>query len=348
MRPFILFSIFFTLAANFASGQSVEAIANNLIAHNVINDSDKEEIIKILVEEDDTSNLIILKALGFVETSRLIGKENMRDNSDSMMAKMMKAALEESNHNQALLKEDLLNYLTQLESAGIVTPGIFDEIKPDVENGKCSFRLMLIMEITQKVAYAQYLKDAIVTTNRKNNLTKEQIQNAINGWQKIGILDHLSKAEILLADKKASEETTDNINDVLYRDFPKVIHWFDTELENLKDPYAELLREFARISHGGFNPGNISDNFDPSKKSVTVKFALNHKNYSKDFRILDDWVDPDFIDFVMQTIAENKLAGQFYDLYEGGQGAYFIFLTLQQYEFLKSNKLLVFADSKSN
>jgi hypothetical protein len=71
---------------------------------------------------------------------------------------------------------------------------------------------------------------------------------------------------------------------------------------------------------------------------------LNNKNYSKNFRILEDWLDPDFIFFVMRTVTEHKLVGQFYDLYEGGQGAYLIFLTPMQYEFLKSDKLLVFAE----
>ena len=45
-----------------------------------------------------------------------------------------------------------------------------------------------------------------------------------------------------------------------------------------------------------------------------------------------------------EVVKENNLAGQFYELYEGGQGANIIFLTSEQYQFLKKNKLLQFPE----
>lgn len=105
------------------------------------------------------------------------------------------------------------------------------------------------------------------------------------------------------------------------------------------------MNELSLISHGSFKPSNITDNFSkPTDKKSTIKFSFNGKDYSKDLKIEDDWIDPSFFDLIKQAVADNKLNGQFYELYTGGQEASLIFLTTDQYEYLRTNKLLVFAD----
>lgn len=103
--------------------------------------------------------------------------------------------------------------------------------------------------------------------------------------------------------------------------------------------------EYANISHNQFTPVNISDDFDIEKnKKVTLKFSFNGVDYKRVFTINNDWIDTDFFDFIKTVIKENKLNGQFYELYTGGQDASVIFLTPHQYEVLKTNQLLVFGD----
>jgi hypothetical protein len=178
----------------------------------------------------------------------------------------------------------------------------------------------------------------------KKFLRRQQIEDAISGWQRAGILNHLTKEQILDAKTKAFGEKCENLNDVIIY-FPDVVYWFDTELENLIDPYAEYVRKLSEISHGVFQATNISDNFSmPSKSGVTVRFSLNNKDYSKTFRIQNDWIDPTIFDFVRQVVVENNFGGQFYQLYEGGQGGIIIFLTSKQYQELKTKELVIFAE----
>ena len=113
MRPLLLSIILLTLIANIASGQTMQTIIDNLINHNLIAESDRDEVIKILAEEDDTSNFSILRALGKVEVAKLVGKENIKDNSDSFMFKVMMAIKDVSSQKQDSIKEDLLNYLSE-------------------------------------------------------------------------------------------------------------------------------------------------------------------------------------------------------------------------------------------
>jgi len=178
----------------------------------------------------------------------------------------------------------------------------------------------------------------------KNTLTSKRIETAISEYQKIGLLSHLSPEEIKLAANKASQQENRNLNDVL-QCFPKTILYFDTELGNLQDPYNELLKELSQISKGIFKPTDIVDNFaKPLNKKAIIKFSINGKQYSKQLRVEDDWIDPGFFDLVKQIIADNKFSGQFYELYTGGQEASIIFLTAEQEKYLRTNNLLTFGD----
>jgi len=178
----------------------------------------------------------------------------------------------------------------------------------------------------------------------KNTLTSKRIDTAISEYQKIGLLSHLSSEQIKLAIDKASQQENRNLNDVL-QCFPNTIVYFDTELGNLQNPYAELLEEFSQISKGAFKPTKIVDNFaKPTNKKALVKFTVNGKVYTKQLQVEDDWIDPDFFDLVKQVVTANKLGGQFYDLYTGGQEASVVYLTKEQYDYLRANKLLVFGD----
>jgi hypothetical protein len=180
----------------------------------------------------------------------------------------------------------------------------------------------------------------------KKFLTRQQIEDAIFGWQKAGILNHLTERQISEAKKKSLASSNENLNDVILN-FPDVVHWFDTELENLNDPYAELLLKFSNISHGVFKPTNISDNFSkPDNGKVTLRFSINNKDYSKILQLQDDWIDTDFFDLIKQVVKENNLGGKFYHLYEGGQGGIIIFLTPKQYQELKTNELVIFAEDE--
>ena len=175
----------------------------------------------------------------------------------------------------------------------------------------------------------------------KNKLTSKKIELAIEEYKKIGLLSHLDIDQLTKSIETVKEKENENLNDVL-KSFPEVILSFDEELGNLENPYEEIVSEYSRISHQEFNPKNISDNFDLQKENVSLSFEFNDKTYETEFKVERDWIDTRFFDYMNEVISESKLNGQFYSLY--GDGAELIYLTTEQYKYIRENKLLVFAD----
>jgi hypothetical protein len=179
--------------------------------------------------------------------------------------------------------------------------------------------------------------------NFKNKLTSKFIKDAIVKYQELGLFKHLTDVQVKAGQTKVAEADIKHINEVLLY-FPGVVHMFDTELGNLEDPYAELVREMAKISHGDFKPEEVRDDFDLNKPRATVSFKLAGKSYKTELAVESDWIDTEFFRFVDGIVEENKLPGRFCDLYSGGQEAIIIYLTPEQQKYLRENRILVFGD----
>lgn len=342
MRPLILTLTLSILFANIAIGQTMQTVIDNLMRHKLIEEENKQDVELILKRKEDTSPSAIFQALMYVEMVKMAGREHMSEDFASVAPYLKMPITESTREHQDSINKELSEYLTKLKSAELVNDTIYKEIKANIEKGSYLIQIMLIDDLVQKTEYSQYFSPDILKQFEKTYLTQKQIEDAVSGWQKAGILNHLTKEQISEALKKTHASNYENLNDLVIN-FPSIVHWFDLELENLNDPYTELIKEISNISHGVFKPTNVSDNFrKPVKNKVTLQFSLNKKSYSKTLQLQDDWIDTDFFDFVKQVVAENKLDGRFYELYEGGQGGIIIFLKSKQYQYLKTNKLLVF------
>lgn len=226
------------------------------------------------------------------------------------------------------------------------SPYRLHEVKSSVKNAAdySKFGIIALTKAQAKVLHGGGVYFRPSYENFKNNLTSNSIANAIEEYQKIGLFDHLSEEEINESKRKIEEQENYNFNNIL-ASFPNIVHWFDMELGNIENPYFELVEEYSKISHGEFNPTNISDNFDiENSTSCTLSFKLDGKKYSKKLVIERDWMDVNFFEFIDKVVSENNLNGKFYSLYEGGQGAMIIYLTEEQYNYLHKNKLVLFAD----
>lgn len=173
-------------------------------------------------------------------------------------------------------------------------------------------------------------------------ITSAQIDSALAAYAEIGLFDHLSEAEIAAGRERAIAGNPLDYNAVLAC-FPRTVLTFDTELGNLEDPYAQLLRDHATISRGAFAPSEVTDHFPiQTGDTAELRFTFRRQPYLFQFRIQNDWIDSDFFSVPNQVLEEHAVPGHFYTLYSDGQEALRIFLTSAQHDYLRAHRLAIF------
>ncbi|MCP2025549.1 hypothetical protein L1276_000689 [Flavobacterium sp. HSC-32F16] len=171
--------------------------------------------------------------------------------------------------------------------------------------------------------------------------TSQEIENAIKEFTKIGLFSNLTADELNKGKENAAALYIKDKNQILSA-FPNMIYLDESiMLRNQKDPYAEIVKIFARISHNQFNPTHISNPFDSKKNKTTLNFKIGNKFYSKVLKVEDDWTDSSIFDFIKSVVFQNNLKGQFYKIESRNQIAD-VYLTKKQYDYIKANKLLSF------
>ncbi|MDI9858167.1 hypothetical protein [Flectobacillus roseus] len=214
------------------------------------------------------------------------------------------------------------------------------------ENITSELHFFGIMALTKEQEQLLKQNQIYLTTSLENfekSLTTSRVEVAIKEYQNIGLLAHLSPKQTKEAKERILSQDHTSLNDIL-KGFPDVFLRLDAELQNLQDPYASLVKELKQLSHNEFYPIDVSDNFDINNgKSVVVKFKIKNKNYQKILKIEDDWIDIDFFSFIDSVVKEQKLKGKFYSILSDSQIITLIYLTNDQYIYLKKNKLIEFS-----
>ncbi|WP_299133857.1 hypothetical protein [uncultured Tenacibaculum sp.] len=177
--------------------------------------------------------------------------------------------------------------------------------------------------------------------NFDTSITTTKINDVISQFRTLGLFNHLDKNEVLKSIDIINEKKINDLNEIL-SSFSEVVLSFDTELSNLNNPYEELLYEYSKISHKEFNPIKVSDNFNLNNENVILNFIFNNKKYKKEFKINRDWIDTEFFKYLNDIAKKHNLSGKFYRLF--GDGAVVIYLTSEQYNYIRENRLLIFAD----
>lgn len=172
-------------------------------------------------------------------------------------------------------------------------------------------------------------------------LTKKETQKYFHIYDSIGLFKHLDQAEKqneLLNLKNSFLYSNESI---LYR-VKDICLGFDWEMFDGNKPYEKAFKEFASITRGEFKPTNIGDDFAFNKKRCKISFDFNGKSYSEIVDVTGDWYSGKFLELINKAVEENNLSGKFYYLPDGGQASGHIYLTTEQFNYLKSNNLFTF------
>lgn len=201
--------------------------------------------------------------------------------------------------------------------------------------------IALTAEQAEMFMHEPYFRYMLVSMDSYTSmLTSAKIDSAIAGWKAIGLFAHLSKAEINTATDNAMADDWISTNRLL-TNFPKVIYPTGSAMMSSTYPYISLLKHLAGITHGAFNPTNITQK--KVKRGVKLQYSFKGKTHSYIFNMAEGWLGAPFVTFLKDLGSGNNLPGKFYQLDFDDV----IYLTQQQYNTAAKHKLLDFTADTS-
>ena len=170
--------------------------------------------------------------------------------------------------------------------------------------------------------------------------TSDRIDEILDLFEQIGLLDHLSQSQVE-SSRKLIAEGYITLPDEIFSAFEDVILLFDWESGNIDNPYQALTQQLAAISRGNFSPTQISNEFDLDTQTAAQTFILNGTRYHKQLNFNGDWLDRHFFEFVQSAAEQEISTGKFYPIYfDYDEIAGYMFLTEIQLEALTSQNLI--------
>lgn len=181
--------------------------------------------------------------------------------------------------------------------------------------------------------------------NFSSGFTQTKIKETIAAYDSIGLFRHLSKTEIQKGLLKVEFLEINNYSDILAA-FKNIVFAIDLEYGIDKEMYKKITEQLAAHSKGYFVPTDILDKYiwkKNNKKPFEYGFVLNNKVYKTQLVQEDDWLDLKFYELIENALKEQQAPGRFFEVHPC-DGLCVVFLTNEQYQFLKAKQLLEFSD----
>ena len=173
-------------------------------------------------------------------------------------------------------------------------------------------------------------------SNDETLLTSGRVRAALDGLERAGLLAHLD-AETRVAVWAGVQERFLREPDEILEAVPDLLVAFDGENAYPPRPYASLIRRFAAVSRGAFDPTDITDTFSYEADSVDVGFTADGRRYEARLSVQSDWLDFSFLDLIAEATGGG--VGQFYRLGPYSEDGY-AYLTDAQRSALNRLRLL--------
>ncbi|EKV01351.1 hypothetical protein Lepto7375DRAFT_3518 [Leptolyngbya sp. PCC 7375] len=169
--------------------------------------------------------------------------------------------------------------------------------------------------------------------------TSDRIDEILDLFEQIGLLDHLSPDQIESSRRLIAESYVTRRYEI-FSAFKDVILLFEWESGDIDTPYQRLTENFAAISRGQFSPTEISNEFDWDNQTAAQTFILNGTQYNTPLSFNGDWLDPNFFSFI-QSVADQEIStGRFYAVDVDYDTPGYLFLTPTQLEMLRTENLI--------
>lgn len=173
-----------------------------------------------------------------------------------------------------------------------------------------------------------------------NSLTSDRIEEALTLYEQIGLLSHLTPAQIDRGRQRIAQTLITHPYELLMAFDNTVVVIEDWESGNVDNPYQEFTREFAAASYGAFAPTDISNEYDWESETAGQSFTINGTRYSAELDFQGDFLDPNFFTFIQDVVEETSPESKLYPFYGEYELVGYLFLTEQQRRTLEVERLI--------
>ncbi len=187
-----------------------------------------------------------------------------------------------------------------------------------------------------------------------NSYNRTHLRQLIQEYQKIGIVPAMPSDTLenlvtkMVRDGVSSKETLlFSIPNVVARtDYSEFV--YEGSEEEPQQVFTTFLKRLSSASQGKFQPSQVIDKQKVKGKNKRIyewSFTLNGRTYSHTADDAHDFLwEEQFMNLVKKSLAESGIEGSFYAIGSPYQH-YSIFLTPQQYQYLKANQPDLFSES---
>ncbi len=119
--------------------------------------------------------------------------------------------------------------------------------------------------------------------------------------------------------RKYDEETWEVV------EYSKQAYWLDFEGWDISTDYIEILKGVAAMSDGELEFTDMQEdiynvNWEKGTGAIDVTFKCNGNPYEFEAKVINDWIDADFIGYINEVLDKEGYTKNLYACYDNGQG----------------------------
>jgi len=171
-------------------------------------------------------------------------------------------------------------------------------------------------------------------------------EEVVRFYQQLGFFTGADPAAVVqryTAEYDAPPDPSKRWDDVFLLSYSKGDVWADDPEADVcaeNEVYSEILPKWARISHGAFAPGAITEEWDDESGPITLRFDLGGSAESVSPNYQDDWID---LEVLRQVNALIVKSGRQFECAVDGNFALVLCLTPEQKATMRTQRGFPFA-----
>jgi hypothetical protein len=189
--------------------------------------------------------------------------------------------------------------------------------------------------------FKQMMQSKVLRLSASYSWSKTRVDDVIDTLEKLGLLAHLSKAEINDNKRRILDTDIGDRSLAAVLDVFGLVYWVDAEMiYDINEDYMRLFAGTSQLFRGVFIPNTVRVGELDSDQYFTVSFIYEGRAFSKRIEHFLDWINWDYLALINSALASTGKDQRYCLLESRDQTAPIIFLRGDQLAEIKDKNIL--------